>query len=150
MKILKSLLLVSVGLSATALLQAQELKTQVLKQSETKAPPASTESNKPSPLPQLKPMGGIVPAAAPVAASQTPSPLKKDESGNQVNQPKKATATTDANATENKLTTEQLNTLNGTAQRPKQTTPVAALDAQTAKPQILAAPSIAPVAVKEQ
>lgn len=150
MKIIKSLLLVSVGLSATVLLHAQELKTEVLKQREIKAPPASTESNKPSPAPQLKPMNGIAPAAAPVAVAETPSPFKKDKDQQQVNKPQKTIAVTDAGAAENKLTTEQLNTLNGTAQRPKQTTPVAALDAQTTKPQILAAPSIAPVVIKEQ
>jgi hypothetical protein len=146
MKIIKSLLLVSVGLSATLLLHAQELKTEVLKQHEIKAPPASTESNKPSPLPQLKPMDGVVPKEAPVAA-QTPSPLKKDENKIQPENLKAIAISKDANGPANKLTPEQLKTLNGTAERPKQTMPAATLDAQNAKPIIIIAPS--PAVVKE-
>ena len=138
MKIIKSFLLVTVCLTAANFLQAQEVK----------ASPTGTESNNPSQASQLKPMNGVAPTAASVAVVEPPSPLKKDENQKQINQPKKATATTDANAAENKLTSEQLNTLNGTAQRPKQTMPPATLDAQNSKPQILIAP--APAVVKEQ
>ena len=148
MKIIKSLLLVSVGLSANVLLHAQELKTEVLKQSEIKAPPASTETNKPSPPPQFKPMNGVVPKEAAVAVSDNPSPLKKDENKIQPEDLKAIAISKDAKGPANKLTPEQLKTLNGTAERPKQTTPAATLDAQNAKPQIIIAP--APAVVKEQ
>ncbi|MEP7238510.1 MAG: hypothetical protein ABI685_11615 [Ferruginibacter sp.] len=125
MKIIKSFLLVTVCLSATTLLHAQEVKTEVLKQTEVKAPPTDI-ANKPSPAPQLIPMNGIAPKEA----------------------PKVQALTADANGPANKLTADQLKTLNGIADKPKQTAPAAAPDAQqNVKPQIILAP--APVMIKQ-
>ena len=99
MKIIKSLSLVAVCVSVANLLQAQEAKTQVLQRKEVKAP-------------------AEVPKEAPVAASQTPSPSKKDDN-------KKQVLTRDINTTPGNLTAEQLKTLNGTAQKPKEPAPAA-------------------------
>jgi len=80
MKILRSFLLVTICVSTTAVLQAQEVKTEILKSTEVKASPAATAGNNPSPAPQLKPMNGVsATATAPVAAAQTPSPFTKDK-----------------------------------------------------------------------
>ena len=132
MKIIKSLLIGTVVLCATTLLHAQEIKTEMLKPTAIKLPPAATITNIPSPAPVLMPMNGVAPKEAPVAALQVPSPLKKEENKNQVEP--------------NNLTSEQLKTLNGTADKPKQIAPAATLDGQqNIKPGIL--PVLAPGAI---
>ena len=137
MKIIKTLLLGTVALFATALLHAQEIKTEMLKPTAIKLPPASDISNKPSPAPQLKPMNGVAPIEATVTALQAPSPFNKDENKNQVEPI-------------NNLTAEQLKTLNGIADKPKQIAPAANLDAQqNIKPAILLAPA-APLVIKNE
>ncbi len=136
MKIIKPFLLVTVGLCATSLLHAQEIKTEILKPTEIKAPPATTITNMPSPAPMLMPMNGVAPKEAAVVTSPTPSPLNKDENKKQV-------------GPINNLTSEQLKTLNGIAQKPKSIAPVATLDAaQNIKPVIVSAP--APGAIKQK
>jgi len=102
MKIIKSLSLVAVCVSVANLLQAQEAKTQVLQRKEVKAPPADN----------------ALPKETPVAALQTPSPSKKDDN-------KKQVLTKDMNSPAGNLTAEQLKTLNGTAQKPKEPAPAA-------------------------
>lgn len=126
MKIIKSFLLLTICLSTTTLLKAQteEIKAQVLKQTEVKALPASTVTNKPSPAPQFKPLNGIAPQATTTATAETPSPLKIDDDKKQ---------TSDANAATQKLTAEQLKTFNGKAEKPKQVAAVTVADAQNAK-----------------
>ena len=142
MKIIKTFLLVTVGLCATTLLQAQEIKTEILKPTAIKLPPASDISNKPSPAPQLKPMNGVTPIEA-------PSPLKKDENKSQPEDPKTEALTIEANGPKNNLTAEQLKTLNGIAEKPKQTAPaVAVLTPQNVKPVMIAAP--APAVVQKE
>lgn len=129
MKIIKSFLLVTFGLCATSLLHAQEVKTEILKETEIKAPPDNIAPIKPSPALVFKPMNGVAPNEAPAAALQTPSPLKKDEHESQV-------------GPINNLTAEQLKTLNGIADKPKQIAPAATMDAQqNIKPGILLAPA---------
>ena len=143
MKLIKSFLLVTVTLSATTLLHAQEIKTEV------KALPAAVVSNIPSPAPQLNPMNGVAPKEAPVAATQAPSPLKKDENKSQPEDPKTEALTIQANGPKNNLTAEQLNTLNGIAKKPKQTAaPASSLTPQNIKPAILLAP--APLVIKNE
>ncbi len=80
MKIIKSLLLVSVGFCTTTLLHAQDVQTKVSNKTEVKTPPAGDITNKPSPQPELKPMNGTAVKEAPVAAAVTPSPFTKDKS----------------------------------------------------------------------
>ena len=143
MKLIKSFLLVTVTLSATTLLQAQEIKTEV------KALPAAVVSNKPSPAPELKPMNGVAPKEAPVEATQAPSPLKKDENKNQPEDLKVVVLTKEANGPKNNLTAEQLKTLNGIADKPKQTAPAAAaLTPLIVKPIMIIAP--APVILQKE
>ena len=150
MKIIKSFLLVTRGLCTTTLLQAQEIKTEILKPTAIKPPPAATITNIPSPAPQLNPMNGVAPKEAPVAATQAPSPLKKDENKSQPEDPKTEALTIEANGPKNNLTAEQLKTLNGIAEKPKQTAPAATLDApQNIKPAILLAPA-APLVIKNE
>lgn len=146
MKIIKSFLLITVGLFASALLFAQEATTTKLK-----IPPAAVESNKPSPAPELKPMpmDGVVPKDAPVAIQQTSSSLKKDEGKPRLEEPKVVALTIEANGPKNKLTPEQLKTLNGISEKPKLVAPAAALDPQqNVKPEIFIAP--APVVIKNE
>ncbi len=78
MKIAKSISLFIVGLHATVLLHAQEIKTVLLKQEEIKLPPAP-ESAAPTPVTEFKPMNGVVPKASPVLEKETPSPYNKDK-----------------------------------------------------------------------
>ena len=149
MKIIKSLLLGTVALCAPTLLHAQEIKTEILKPTAIKLPPASDISNKPSPAPQLNLMNGVAPKEAPVAATQAPSPLKKDENINQPENPKTVALTIEANGPKNNLTPEQLKTLNGIADKPKQVAPAATPDGpQNLKPIILIAP--APLVIKNE
>jgi len=101
MKNIKSFLVLAACICTTTLLHAQEVKTEIAKKTEAKAPPASTVTSIPSPSPELTPMNGITPKGA----SPASSPLTRN-----------------ANAATNNLTPEQLKTLNGTAERPKQTT----------------------------
>lgn len=138
MKIIKTFLLVNVCLCATTLLHAQEVKTEVLKQTEIKPPPAATITNVPSPAPELKPMNGVAPKEAPVAATEAPSPFKKEENKNQV-------------GPTNNLTAEQLKTLNGIADKPKPIAPAANPNAQqNLNPAILLAPATAPFVIKNE
>ena len=149
MKIIKTLLVGTVALCATALLHAQEIKTEILKPTAIKLPPASTISNNPSPAPQLIPINGVAPKEAPAIASQAASPFKKDENKMQPKEPKTQILTTDATGPKNNLTAEQLKTLNGIADKPKQIAPAATLDApQNIKPAILLAP--APLVIKNE
>jgi hypothetical protein len=143
MKIIKSFLLLTVCLSATTWLRAQEVKTEVLMKTEVKAPPMAVKNNTPSPAPELIPMNGVIAKEALVAAAETPSPFKKDENKKQPEAPKTQILTIDANAATNKLTTEQLKTLNGTAKKPKQLSATPVSDTPGATQQPVSKPVIA-------
>lgn len=149
MKIIQSFLLITVCLGATNLLQAQEIKAEILKPTAIKAPPATTITNVPSPAPVLMPMNGVAPKEAPVTATEAPSPLKKDENKKQPEDPKVVALTINANGPTNNLTAEQLNTLNGIANKPRSIAPAATQDAQQIiKSGILVAP--APLIIKNE
>ncbi len=65
------------------MLNAQELKTEVLKKSEIKAPPQAARNNTPSPQPELKPQPQVAAVATQApAAAETPSPLTRKEDAN--------------------------------------------------------------------
>ena len=150
MKIIKSFLLVAVALSATTLLHAQNLKPELVKETDVKLPPPATTDKKTLPVPELKPMNGVTPKEAPVVATtQAPSPLKTAENKNQPEDLKVVALTKEANGPKTNLTAEQLKTLNGTAEKPKQiAAPASSLTPQSIKPAMLIAPAAA-VAQKE-
>ena len=70
MKIIKSLLLLTVGFCSTTILYAQEPKAEIAKPLETKIPAAA--NNRPSPMPESKP-------APPAPDAVAPSPLTRKE-----------------------------------------------------------------------
>ena len=150
MKIIKSFLLVAVALSATTLLHAQSLKPELVKETDVKLSPPATTDKKKLPAPELKPMNGVTPKEAPVVATtQAPSPLKTAENKNQPEDLKVVALTKEANDPKNNLTAEQLKTLNGTAEKPKQTaSAAAALTPQNVKPVMITAP--APLVIKNE
>ena len=98
MKIIKSFLLVTVGICAATLLHAQELQTKVVNKTEAKTPPASNISSIPSPQPELKPMNGVELKQAPAKAAETESSVVKDKNNQKPHAPKPvaAVAVTDA------------------------------------------------------
>jgi len=116
MKIIKSFLLLTITISATTLLHAQELKTAVAEQKEIKALPAA--SSKPSPAPEFKPMNGAVAKEAAVANAETPSPANKADNKIQEEDIKTQVLTIDKNGA-NKLSAAQMKILNGNTERPK-------------------------------
>lgn len=79
MKIIRTLLLAAVGTCTTPLLHAQDIQVKIAPKAELKAPPVTTVTNIPSPVPELKPMNGEVAKQAPVAATEAPSPFTKDK-----------------------------------------------------------------------
>ena len=107
------------------MLRAQEVKAEVRKAAEIKAPPTDNANKTASPAPQLKPMAGVVLKDEPVAAAPATAPAKTDENKPQMDASNAVIVTRDANAANSKLTAEQLQTLNGTAQKPKELAPVA-------------------------
>ena len=149
MKLIKPFLLLTIALSATTLLHAQNLKSESVKETDIKLLPPATTDKKTLPVPELKPMNGVAPKEAPVAAAQTTPELKKYENKTQPETPKLQVISIDANAANSTLTAEQLNTLNGIAEKPKQTAaPASSLTPQNIKPAMLIAPA-APVLQKE-
>jgi hypothetical protein len=98
MKIIKSFLLMVIGLCTSALLHAQEVTTQVQKHTEVIPPPASAASNAASPAPVFKPQPAVA-ATAPAAAAvaETPSAFKKKEAAKTSDKPKLTLAPTTAN-----------------------------------------------------
>jgi len=141
MKIIQSFSLITVGLFATTLSLAQEIKTEVLKPAEIKTPPAA--GNKPSPVPELKSQAGITPKQASVAVLETPSPLKKNENNKLVEESKTEILVRDPKVATNKLSAENLKTLNGTTERPKQLIATPASDTLNAMLQPVSKPVIA-------
>jgi hypothetical protein len=107
MKIIKSLLLAAVCLSATTLLHAQEIKTASAKPVQANIPEGA--NNKPSPQPELKPQPQVAAIAteAPAAVLETPSPLKIDK---------------DSKPVQN-MSAEQAKILAGKTERPKPAAP---------------------------
>ncbi len=80
MKILKSLLLLTVGFCTTTILYAQDVKTEIAKPEEIKTPNRAA-TNTPSPAPEFKPQpGGALPKAATSSTvAEAPSPLTRKE-----------------------------------------------------------------------
>lgn len=78
MKIVKSFTAILVCICSSALLHAQEIKTEIAKPVEAKT--AATDANKPSPQPVFKPQPQVAAAATDApAAAETPSPLTRKE-----------------------------------------------------------------------
>lgn len=124
MKIIKSLLLLTICLSTAGMLRAQEVKAEVKKAAEIKAP-TDNAGKMVSPVPHLTPMAGVTLKEEPVPAAPTPSPSKSDDKKVQPDGANAVIVTRDANAANSKLTAEQLQTMNGTAQRPAALEPAA-------------------------
>ena len=149
MKIIKSFLLVAVALSATTLLHAQNLKPELVKETDVKLPPPATADKKTLPVPELKPMNGVTPKEAPVEATQAPSPLKTAGNKNQPEDLQVVALTKEANGPKNNLTAEQLKTLNGTSEKSKKSElPASSLTPQNVKPVMIVAP--APAVVQKE
>jgi hypothetical protein len=145
MKIIKSFCLVTVCLSSTALLQAQNLTAK------TATPPESTipaPGGKPAVAPDLQPASIITPKAMTMDVNQkTPSPVNMDDNKKTPEKENITLKTVDADAPTNQLTAEQINTLNGKATLPKQSAIAPGTPGtDNAKPLPLAKP----VLVKEQ
>ena len=85
-------------------------------------PPAA--DNRPSIMPDLNTQSGVI-SKQMTTAAETPSPFKKDEN-------KK---TTDGNADTNTMSAENLKTLNGTAEIPRQLKPLPASNTTNLQPQ---------------
>jgi hypothetical protein len=128
MKIIKSILLLTVVLCATTRLHAQQqknnqppqLKAEVVKQEEIKTPPQALV-NTPSPQPELKPQPGT-PLPKEAAASTNKQPQQNDEGTSEAKAlPKPKTVILDNGTGDEtkKLTPEQTNILNGKSERPK-------------------------------
>mgnify|MGYP000862420350 FL=1 len=79
MKIIRTLLLASVGTCVAPLLHAQDIQVKIAPKAALIAPPASTVTDKPSPEPELKPMNGAVAKETPVVVAEAPSPFTKDK-----------------------------------------------------------------------
>lgn len=129
MKIIKSILLLTVVLCATTRLYAQQqknnqtpqLKAEVVKQEEIKAPPQEGPMNTPSPQPALKPQPGS-PLPREAAAPANTKPQQNDEGTSDAKAlPKPKTVILDNGTGDEtkKLTPEQQNILNGKSERPK-------------------------------
>ena len=135
MKIIKSFCLVSIGLCATVLLHAQDIKNikaEIAKPAESTVPPPGS---KPAATPDLISQPKMIELRkSENAVQETPSPYNKVKSND------KDPATS--------LSAENAKILAGKGERPKQTTPMAASDAQNVKPPILLAP--VPVVLKQE
>lgn len=126
MKRIKSFLLVTLCLAAATAVQAQEVKTELKKNNEPKAPPAETITKVPSPQPSLQPVEGVAsPNAGTDKTTTQANTAPNAASGNNAAQ-KAVLLNRDANAVNSALTPEQLKTLNGTAQKPKELDPAPA------------------------
>jgi hypothetical protein len=137
MKISKSLLLVSFSLCASVALYAQQPEEKTVKA----LPAALTKS----PSPDTK--SAVIPVTVELkadAVQPAPSPLTRDDNSKLPAQENFTLKTVDANTTNNQLTPEQINTLNGKATLPKQSSVAPATENN--KP----LPSPKPVIVKEQ
>ena len=130
MKIIKSFLFITASLCVTTLVHAQDIKAEIAKPIESTVPaPGSRPAATPDLISQPK---MIELRKRENAVQETPSPYNKVKN--------------DTNPAAS-LSAENAKILAGKAERPKQTTPVAALDAPNVKPQILVAP--APVVLKQ-
>lgn len=143
MKYFKSFLPLTIGLLATALLQAQEIKTEINKQDvfKTMPPPGSTPIPGPAPAPQRKPGSNTETAAA----KGSPSTVNKDEDKTTLNGTKPVILTIDPDQATKKLTAEQIKIMNGTAEKPKQLSAAQGAGDENAKPVIIPKAVIAPV-----
>ena len=140
MKFIKSFLIVTVILGASTIARAQskELKTDPSKPVVTTVPPPGT---KPALAPDIKPdMKNETPLKQseqqPVSA---PSPLSRDEQIKDPLEKPKVILADDKASTSQSLGAENLKTLNGTAERPKQ---AALTNDQAVKPLPPAAPAV--------
>lgn len=137
MKIIKFLLLVSISLSASIALHAQQPEEKTVKPlpaALTKSPAADSRS-------AVIPVTNEIKADAVLAV---PSPLSREDNNKLSGQENITLKTVDANTTNNQLTPEQINTLNGRATLPKQS--AVAPGTENSKP----LPLSKPVLVKEQ
>lgn len=130
MKIIKSFLFITASLCVTTLVHAQDIKAEIAKPIESTVP---APGSRPAATPELMPQPKMIELKKREnAVQETPSPYNKVKN--------------DTNPAAS-LSAENAKILAGKAERPKQTTPVAALDAPNVKPQILVAP--APVVLKQ-
>ena len=87
MKIIRSVLLLTVGFCATTIVFAQEIKTEIAKPIEVKIP--AVANDKPSPQPTLKPQPQVAAIATDApAAAVAPSPLTQKEDAKPVEKEK--------------------------------------------------------------
>ena len=138
MKIIKSLLLVSFGLTASFALHAQQQEEKTAKALPAQLTKAAVADTKSTVTPVVIEMTA---ADAKVAA---PSPLTKDDNTKIPEKENIKFITVDGKATSNQLTPEQIKTLNGATTLPKQS--AIAPGTENIKP----LPVLKPVLVKEQ
>jgi hypothetical protein len=121
MKNSKTLSLFIAGLLAAYTSQAQEVKAEPGKQLEKN----TTVDNRPSPQPALNPQPGPTPAAS-VTNEKTAQPAQ-EETKRPVPQANLQVLTIDPDAANKKLTAENLRTLNGKGDKPRQVEPTPAV-----------------------
>lgn len=121
MKNIKTLTMFIAGLLAAGALYAQEVKPEPGKQLQKN----TTVDNRPSPQPALKPQPGPTPAAS-VTNEKTTQPVQ-EEIKKPVPQANLQVLTIDPEAANKKLTAENLRTLNGKGDKPKQVEPTPAV-----------------------
>ena len=117
MKILKPILLVSLALSVTNLLEAQEMTAKTSAKTESTIPPAGS---KPALAPDMKPetkTASKLMNADPVPA--TASPLTRDQNQMTPEKEKPTFKTIDGKRITNPLSAENKKTLEGTAKKPQ-------------------------------
>jgi len=140
MKMIKSLLLITAGVCVTTLLHAQEkeLKTATAKPVAVTAPPPGT---KPAMAATIQPDSKIKPSGIPgEPVTATASPLKRD-TDIKAPQEKPTVKLSDGNEnTTQSLSADNMKTLNGTAERSRQTVPLT--NNQNAKPLPISKPAV--------
>ncbi|MFN8244751.1 MAG: hypothetical protein U0X40_11925 [Ferruginibacter sp.] len=124
MKLIKSILPVIGCLAAVTSIKAQDIKTELRKNYDQKTPPAETVTKIPSPLPQLQPVDGVMPPDASVDKSNPPATTNANASNAGNRAPKATLLSSDGSGITGHLSPEQLKTLNGTAEKPKELNPV--------------------------
>ena len=141
MKIIKSLLIVATALGASTILyaQQQELKTETAKPVAATVPPPGS---KPAVAAEVKPVTAPSLLRSENVVVAPPSPSTNDaQAATPVVKPTLKLVDDKAVTTTQSLTPDNIKTLNGTAERPKQTA-APAINEQNAKPLPIAAPAV--------
>jgi hypothetical protein len=136
MKIIKSLLLLTIGFCTTSILYAQDVKAEIGKPIELKQP---------SPAPVLKPQNAVAPTETAIV-NEAPSPFKKDEIKNKPDEPKQINKTIDDGTAINPTGADNAKTGNGKTDKPKQIALMPNSNDQSARP----LPTTKPAILKKQ